>query len=201
MVILRGLPLDHLRQTAHALREAGVQVVEVAMNSPQAVKQLKTLRDFDFCLGAGTILSQDDAEAAVNAGAQFLFSPIYQPFFIPFCEQRRVLGIPGAFTPSEIYSLYLRGIPYIKLFPGMPLGPGYLRQLLGPVPGLQLIPTGGVTLTVAEEYLAAGAAAVAVGTEIANAELVAAGRFQEIAERARAFVSLAGRAGPHGAEP
>ncbi|MCI0721210.1 MAG: bifunctional 4-hydroxy-2-oxoglutarate aldolase/2-dehydro-3-deoxy-phosphogluconate aldolase [Acidobacteria bacterium] len=197
MVILRGLSTDRLPQAAQVLRESGIRVVEVAMNSPQAVRQLRLLRDFNFCLGAGTILSKDDAHAAVDAGAEFLFSPTDPPFFRPFCEQRRVLGIPGALTPSEVYSLYSSGIPYIKLFPAMPLGSSYLRQLLGPCPGLQLIPTGGVTLPAAEQFLAAGAVAVAVGSEIASPELVVAQRFQEIAERARAFVSLVEKVGPH----
>ena len=193
IVVLRYMSLDGLPETATALREAGVRVVEVAMNSAQAVEQLHGLRELGFCVGAGTILAQEEAEKAARAGAQFLFSPCRSPFFLPFCQQQGILGIAGGLTPTEIYSLSQQGCELIKLFPCVPFGPDYVRQILAPCPSLRLIPTGGVTLASAEEFLLAGAAAVAVGTEIANPGWVVAGRFDQIAERAHAFVAVAKR--------
>lgn len=190
VVILRQIPLDGLRQTAAALRDAGVQVVEVAMNSADATHQLRLLQEYGFCVGAGTILHKEEAEKAIQAGARFLFSPIRAPFFLPLCRKRRVLGIPGGLTPTEIYTLFEEGAEFIKLFPSVPLGPDYVRQILTPCPSLRLIPTGGVTLDLAERFFRSGAAAVALGKEIANRGFVEEKRFDKITHRARSFVTL-----------
>lgn len=193
IVILRQIPVDRLSPGVSCLEKAGVRVVEVAMNSPEAPEQIQMLRKAGFCVGAGTVLEREQAERAIRAGAQFLFSPMRTSFFLQFCRERQILGVPGALTPTEVYNLSQEGVKFIKLFPAALLGPEYMRQLLAPCPFLRLIPTGGVTLPLAEQYLSGGAAAVAVGSEIINLKLVQTDGRDEIMRRAQSFVELAKR--------
>jgi 2-dehydro-3-deoxyphosphogluconate aldolase/(4S)-4-hydroxy-2-oxoglutarate aldolase len=190
IVILRHIPLDFLNETAQALKTADVQVVEVAMNSADAAEQIQLLREYGFCVGAGTILHEKEAKKAVHAGARFLFSPVRCDFFLPFCRERKVIGIAGGLSPMEIYTLFREGSDFIKLFPSVPLGPDYLRHLMAPFPSLRLIPTGGVTLSLAKRFLSSGAAAVAVGKEIVDPELIRTKRFGQVRRRAQSFVTL-----------
>ncbi len=190
IVILRQIPLDAAEQVAAALREAGVRIIEVAMNSERPLEQLRLLRRHGFCVGAGTILDKEQAEAAIRAGARFLFTPIRPAFFMSVCRSWRVLGIAGGLTPTEIYALHREGNQLIKLFPSVPFGPEYVRQIMAPCPSLKLIPTGGVTLSLAENFLSAGAVAIAVGQEIVDQRLLEAGRANKIADRARSFVAM-----------
>ncbi len=188
IVILRNVPLEVLEPVATSLREAGVRVVEVALNSPKALEQIRHLKRYDFCLGAGTALDETTSAAAIKAGARFLFSPVCSTFFLRLCRQRRVLPIPGALTPTEIYRLQTEGVEFIKLFPASLGGPDYIRDILAPGKDLQLVATGGVTLDTLAAYLDAGAAAVAIGKEIVDPQLVAEKNCREIGRRARRFV-------------
>lgn len=190
IVILRHIPLEFLGETAQALKGAGVQVVEVAMNSAHAAEQIQLLREYGFCVGGGTILHEEEAKKAVDAGARFLFSPIRCDFFLPFCRARKVIGIAGGLSPTEIYALFREGSDFIKLFPSVPLGPDYLRHIMAPFPSLRLIPTGGVTLSLAKRFLSSGAAAVAVGKEIVHPELIRTKRFGQVRKRAQSFATL-----------
>ena len=187
IVVLRHIPLESVEDVASALGEGGVRVVEVALNTANALRQIQLLRRYDFCLGAGTVLEEDNAKAALGAGADFLFSPIRSPFFLPFCRQHGLLGIPGGLTPTEIYSLHGEGAKFIKVFPGSLGGSDYLQEILAPLEGLKLVPAGGVNLETLHGFLAAGAAAVAVGTEIADPRLARDNNFREIASRAALF--------------
>jgi 2-dehydro-3-deoxyphosphogluconate aldolase/(4S)-4-hydroxy-2-oxoglutarate aldolase len=187
IVVLRHIPLGVLDGVADALRAAGVRVLEVALNTPGALKQLELLRRFDFCLGAGTALREQAAKEAIAAGAEFLFSPIRSDFFLPLCRERSIVGIPGGLTPTEIYTLHAEGAPLIKVFPGSLGGPEYVREILAPCEDLKLVPAGGVDLLNLESYLAAGVAAVAVGTEIVSPRLAADRDFKVIARQAAQF--------------
>lgn len=187
IVVLRHIPRDALEGMVPALLEGGVRVVEVALNSPDALAQLDLLRRYDLCLGAGTVLDQESANAAIDAGVDFLLSPIRSSFFLPFCERHRVLGIPGGLTPTEIYDLHRQGAYFIKVFPSSFGGARYLKEILSPFGELKLIPAGGVSLQTVDGFFEAGAAAVAVGTEIADPRLAAAGDFAEIASQANRF--------------
>ncbi|MFQ5662613.1 MAG: bifunctional 4-hydroxy-2-oxoglutarate aldolase/2-dehydro-3-deoxy-phosphogluconate aldolase [Terriglobia bacterium] len=188
IVVLRGVPRTALDPVARALRRGGVRVVEVALNSPQALEEVSRLRDYDFCLGAGTAVEEGLAEAAIDAGAQFLFSPIAQSFFLPLCRKRGVVAIPGGFTPTEIYHLHYAGAHFVKIFPGWLGGPQYVREILAPCEELRLVPAGGVSVDTLEEYFRAGAVAVGVGQEIVSGELIDREDYEEITRRAQSFV-------------
>lgn len=187
IVVLRHIPMEAIDGVARALREGGVRVLEVALNSRQALDQLRLLRGYDFCLGAGTALDEQTAKAALDVGVDFLFSPVRRSFFLPFCRERNVVGIPGGLTPTEIYALHTEGAEFIKVFPGSLGGPDYIHEILAPCESLRLIPAGGVDLHTLDAFLQAGAAAVAVGKEIADPSLAAEKKFAEIAKRAAQF--------------
>lgn len=188
IVVLRGVPRTALELVARALLRGGVRVVEVALNSPRALEDISLLRNYDFCLGAGTAVREDLAEAAIDAGAKFLFSPISQSFFLPLCRKRGVVAIPGAFTPTEIYHLHYAGADFVKIFPGWLGGPEYIRDILAPCQDLRLIPVGGVGVETLEGYFHAGAVAVGVGEEIVNVELVNREDYEAIRRRAQSYV-------------
>lgn len=188
IAIIRHVPTDVLEGVVFALIEAGVRVFEVALNSRDALTQLRLLRKYSICLGAGTVLNEESAIAAIDAGADFLFSPIRASFLLPLCRERGVLGIPGGLTPSEIYDLHKQGAVFVKVFPASTGGARHIAEVLAPLENLKLIPTGGVNLQTAEEFLEAGAAALAVGSGIVDPRLITSGMFSEIANRGRQFV-------------
>ncbi len=187
IVVLRYIPMEAVDGVAKALRRGGIRVLEVALNTPRALDQLRLLRGYDFCLGAGTALDEQTARAAIDAGVEFLFSPIRSSFFLPLCRERGVVAIPGGLTPTEIYTLHAEGAEFIKIFPGSLGGPEYVREILAPCESLKLVPAGGVNLQTLEAFLEAGAAAVAVGTEVADPHLAGERDFTEIANRAAQF--------------
>lgn len=185
---------SRLRQVAQALRDGGLSIMEFTLTTPGALEALTEARAAfgdDFCLGVGTVLDLDNAVRSVAAGAQFLVTPILRHDVVRFCQEQRIVCICGALTPTEMQQAWEWGSPYVKVFPASVGGPGYLRDVLGPLPHLRLITTGGVTVENAPQFLRAGAVAVAVGGQLVDKQLVAAGDFAAITERARAFARLA----------
>jgi 2-dehydro-3-deoxyphosphogluconate aldolase / (4S)-4-hydroxy-2-oxoglutarate aldolase len=151
-----------------ALLEAGVEVVELSLVSRGSLAAIERWRSRfpQLVLGAGTVLDESACERAIDAGAAFLISPGFEPTVSARARAAGVPYIPGALTPTEIRTCLADGAALVKLFPATPLGPGYVRQLLGPFPTLRLLPTGGVDESNATAFLGAGAAAVAVGSSI-----------------------------------
>jgi len=153
-------------EAARAVVAGGVRILEFSLASEASTVALaEVARELDAVVGAGTVLTVDDAERAVDAGAAFLISPGLAPEVAAWARDRDLLHIPGAFTPTEVIAA---ATPLVKLFPAARLGPAYVADLLGPLPSLRLVPTGGVDATNASAFLAAGAAAVAVGSSLVN---------------------------------
>jgi 2-dehydro-3-deoxyphosphogluconate aldolase/(4S)-4-hydroxy-2-oxoglutarate aldolase len=183
---------------AHAIVKAmiagGVNVVEVTMTVPGAVgilKELKREYGSDLLLGSGTVTTADEAEATIEAGAEFVVSPSLHPEVIAKTRALGKVSIPGALTPSEVITAWRAGADYVKVFPCSAVGgAGYLKALLAPFPHLKLIPTGGVTLQTAESFLRAGARALGVGSDLVNLAAVDAGTPQTITETARAYLKV-----------
>jgi len=191
IAIIRHVPTNVVEDVLLVLIEAGVRVFEVALNSRDALTQLRLLRKNSICLGAGTVLNEESAIAAIDIGVDFLFSPIRSSFLLPLCRERGVLGIPGGLTPSEIYDLHEQGAVFVKVFPASIGGARYVAEVLAPLDNLKLIPTGGVNLQNAGEFLKAGAAALAIGSGIVDPHLITSGRYSEIAIRGRQLVEKA----------
>jgi 2-dehydro-3-deoxyphosphogluconate aldolase/(4S)-4-hydroxy-2-oxoglutarate aldolase len=185
-----------LAAVAGALRRGGVTAIEVTMTVPGAVEIIREMartKTPGTLVGAGTVLDAGTATDVIAAGADFVVSPITDMEMIRACREAGALVAPGAFTPTEIVAAWRAGADIVKVFPATSLGPRFFRDLRGPLPHVRLMPTGGVTLENAGEFIAAGAAVVGIGTALVDARAVEAGDWGEIEARARRLVAaLAG---------
>ena len=185
---------------AHAVVEAmiagGVTVVEVTMTVPGAVDLLRELKGEHptILLGSGTVTTAKQAEATIEAGAEFVVSPSLHPEVIAATKAAGKLSIPGALTPTEVITAERAGADYIKIFPCSAMGgASYLKSLLAPFPHLKLIPTGGVTLQTAESFIKAGARALGVGGDLVNLAAIDEGKPEIITEAAKAYLQVLAR--------
>jgi 2-dehydro-3-deoxyphosphogluconate aldolase/(4S)-4-hydroxy-2-oxoglutarate aldolase len=168
-----------------------VKALEVTMTVPRAIGLIGEIAPTlppDFVIGAGTVVDPDTAHAAILAGARFIVGPVLRPAVIEVCHRYDVAVMPGCFSPTEILTAWEAGADVVKVFPATALGPSYFRDIRGPLPHVKLMPTGGVSLDNAGDWIRAGAVAIGVGTALVDPKLVAAGDFAGIAERAGRFV-------------
>jgi len=142
-----------------------------------------------FLLGAGTVVDAETARLAILAGAQFVVSPVLRPEMIEVCHRHDVAAIPGCFSPTEILTAWEAGADVVKVFPATSLGPAYFKDLRGPLPHIKLMPTGGVTIDNAADWIRAGAVAVGVGTALVDPKAVAAGDYRAITANACRIVA------------
>ncbi len=170
IAIARGLPAAALPGLAAAVHASGIRAFEVTMHAEDAVAGLRAVAasavargDDALLVGAGTVLSVADAEEAIAAGARFLVTPTTELDVVAWAAARNIPGFPGALTPTEILAAWRAGAAAVKVFPAGALGAGYLREVRGPLAGIPLIPTGGVTADNAPGLIAAGAVAGGLG--------------------------------------
>jgi 2-dehydro-3-deoxyphosphogluconate aldolase/(4S)-4-hydroxy-2-oxoglutarate aldolase len=185
-------------RAARAVRAGGVSVIEVAMTVPDALSVLHELSGelgTEVLLGAGTVLDPDTAQACVAAGAQFVVSPGLDLETLRVVHRLGRAMLPGALTPTEVTHAWQAGAELVKVFPCSALGgPSYIKALRAPLPEVRLLPTGGVDLHTAAAYLAAGAAALGVGSALVDLGLLERQGDQALAQRAREFVRIVQRA-------
>lgn len=192
VAVIRLRDGKRLRGVVDGLIEGGVKAMEVTMTVPGAVGLIEDLaRDLPpgFILGAGTVLDPETARQVILAGAQFLVSPVLSLPTIEMAHRYDVAIMPGCLTPTEILTGWQAGADAIKVFPATTLGPGYIKDVKAPLPQVKLLPTGGVSLTNAGEWIKAGACAVGVGSALLDAKAIDEGRFDVIAENARTLVA------------
>ena len=195
IAILRGFTPEEAVRAGRALADGGARVLEVSLVDPQASRSIEGLREelgAGCVVGAGTVITESGAEAALEAGADFLFSPGLNQHVVAVAEARGALAIPGVLTASEVTSALALGARLMKLFPVEPLGPAYLKQMLGPFPDIRLVPTGGVNVENAAAYLDAGAVALGAGTSVANPAWAREGRFELFEQAAADFLRSLG---------
>src|SRR5471030_355070 len=188
--ILRGLPAKKLRPVVEAVREGGLTNLEITMNTPGAVNQIRAAREIAgsaLNIGAGTVTNLQSLDDALSAGASFIVTPTLMPAVIERCVRLKVPIFPGAFSPTEIQQAWELGATMVKIFPADTLGPGYLRSLKAPLPHLKLMPTGGVDVTTLSAYAQAGADAFGVGSPLFRAERIAADDWEWLRNQCRAF--------------
>lgn len=181
-----------IRDVCDALAAGGVRALEVTMTVPKAVsliEQLSASLTGDFAVGAGTILDPETARQVILAGARFVVGPVFKPAIIEMGHRYHVPVMPGCFSPTEILAAWDAGADIVKVFPATALGPGFFKDVRGPLPHLRLMPTGGVTRDNAGEWIKAGAVAIGVGTALVDKAAVKARRFDAIANNARHFVT------------
>jgi 2-dehydro-3-deoxyphosphogluconate aldolase/(4S)-4-hydroxy-2-oxoglutarate aldolase len=188
VAILRAPTADYFSAVAEVLVDSGITAMEVTLTSRGAIEAIAGLRrqlPASVAIGAGTVLTADDAKAAVGAGAEFLVSPVLDTELVSASE---VPFFPGTHTPTEMYAAYRAGAPLVKLFPAGGLGPTFLRDVRGPLPHVPVMPTGGIKIEDIADWLFAGAKAVGVGSPLVG-DAAAGGNMHALAARARHAVS------------
>jgi 2-dehydro-3-deoxyphosphogluconate aldolase/(4S)-4-hydroxy-2-oxoglutarate aldolase len=184
-ILRTGLPRA-VRPALDAALAGGFRIVEVTLNTPQALEEIARLaRDSSLLVGAGTVLTVEEANRAAEAGARFLVSPVTDVEVIGWCRENDVLCIPGAFTPTEMLLAHRTGADLVKLFPAPPGGPDYVRSCRGPLPHIKLFPTAGVTEDNVAAYFAAGVFGVGFAAALFVPDDLEHGRFAAIEARAR----------------
>lgn len=205
IVALRGIPGEGMVATAKALYAGGVRMLEVTFDqtdpdcirkTPAAIAAIRAGLGEELLVGAGTVLTPAQAQAAVKAGAAYLLSPSYDPEVLSAAQSLGVEMIPGVFTPSEAVAAHTAGAAIVKLFPGGALGLPYIKNLAGPLGHIPLLPMGGVDLDNLNQFLSQpNVAGVGIGSAIAKPALVKAGDFAGLQELARQFTEKAAQCG------
>lgn len=181
--IMRNIPLTQTQKLVPIYAAAGLTTLEITMNSEDAEETIAWLvQNFGGVLniGAGTVCDLPDLEKALAAGAQFIVTPILDEEVIRACVAANIPVFPGAFTPTEIFKAWHLGAAMVKVFPATKLGPEYIKELLGPLNYLKLLPTGGITLQNFPDYFKAGAQGVGFGSGLFPMELINNGRWEEL---------------------
>jgi len=191
VAIVRGLPLKHAFQTAQALEAAGIHLLEVTLNTPDALKILSSWRENfpGMHIGAGTVVTLEDAKLALEAGAQFLVTPNLDEAVVEHARAHSIPIFPGALTPSEIVRAHFAGATAVKVFPVSALGgPQYIAEVRAPLAHIPLIAVGGVNVGNARAYLDAGCVGLGVGSSLLDLEKVRAGDFDGVRQDAENLV-------------
>ncbi len=169
--VLRANSADEAIKITSAVFTGGIRSIEVTMTVPNAVQVISDLdKKFggELLIGAGTVLDAETAKKCADAGAQFIVTPCLIPEAIKFCNASEIPILAGSFTPTEVYNAWKAGADIVKIFPASVGGAAYLKALKGPLPQIEMMPTGGVSLETAKGFLDAGAFALGVGGELVN---------------------------------
>jgi len=191
--VLRAESVEQAMALADAIAAGGVTVLEVTMTVPGAIQVMRRLAEKrpDILIGAGTVLDAETARMCILEGAQFVVSPALNVATIEMCHRYSIAVLPGALTPTEIVTAWQAGADVVKVFPaGAMGGPKYLTSLKGPFPHIEMIPTGGVMLGTAAEFLEAGAFALGVGSDLVAVKMIKDGRPDVITEIARKYLEI-----------
>jgi 2-dehydro-3-deoxyphosphogluconate aldolase / (4S)-4-hydroxy-2-oxoglutarate aldolase len=192
--VIRAYSTREARQVIEAVREGGISTIEVTMTVPNAVELIADLaKNYgeEILIGAGTVLDAEAARKCVEAGAQFIISPALNLETIKFCNERQTVVMPGALTPTEIIEAWTAGADFVKVFPASAVGgASYLKSLKAPLPHIKLIPTGGVSLKTAPDFIRAGAEAVGVGADLVDLGAIREGRADSITATARRYLEI-----------
>ncbi len=192
VAIIRADSSGQLLEVAGALLAGGVTAMEVTMTTPNALEVIAAVNaEFGerVLMGVGSVLDPETARAAILAGAEFVVTPVTKPEVIRLCNRYGKPIASGAFTPTECLLAHESGADFVKLFPADQVGPAYIKNLLAPLPMLQIIPTGGVTPETAGAFLKAGSVALGAGSALVSKELLASRDWGKLTQRAKDFVA------------
>ncbi len=181
-----------LRDVVDAIADGGIRALEITMTVPGAVELIRDLAPTlpeGFILGAGTVLDAETVARVADAGARYVVSPVFRRSVIAACHARQLAAMPGCFTPTEILDAWDAGADIVKVFPATTLGPSYLKDVRAPLPQVKLMPTGGVTVENAGDWIRAGAVAVGVGTSLLDAKAIADGQFHVLKTNAERMIA------------
>jgi 2-dehydro-3-deoxyphosphogluconate aldolase / (4S)-4-hydroxy-2-oxoglutarate aldolase len=193
VAVVRSPDHQQLVEVCRALADGGVTVVEITMTVPNALDVLRAVRQAlgdRILLGAGTVLDAETARAVLLAGAEYIVAPTVNLDVIRLCQRYDKLVMPGAFTPTEILTAWEAGADIVKVFPADVVGPAFFKALKGPLPQIRLMPTGGVDLKTAADFLRAGACALGIGGQLVEPKAIAERNFERIRDLARQYVNI-----------
>jgi 2-dehydro-3-deoxyphosphogluconate aldolase/(4S)-4-hydroxy-2-oxoglutarate aldolase len=182
---------QRLLKVIQAVGAGGVKSIEITMTVPGAIdiiRQLAPSVPGDVLIGAGTVVDRETANKVIDAGAKFVVGPILNLEIIRLCGERNTVVMPGCFSPTEIYTAWTAGADIVKVFPATSLGPKYFKDIRGPFPDIRLMPTGGVTIDNVGEWIAAGAVAVGIGSDLLDKKAIDEERYEVLTERAKRMV-------------
>lgn len=192
MAILRSDDPKNIIPALESLIEGGIDTAEISMVTPDAIEILKTVKKSlgsKILLGAGTVLDEASARAAILAGVDFVISPIMSLDVVKISRRYGKMTFAGAFSPSEAMTAWESGSDAVKIFPAMPAGPEYFKAIHAPLPQIPLIPVGGVSLANMEAFMRAGCVAVAASSSLVNGKMINEGRFDEIKRNAQLWTT------------
>jgi 2-dehydro-3-deoxyphosphogluconate aldolase/(4S)-4-hydroxy-2-oxoglutarate aldolase len=191
--VVRASSAEEAMGVIEAIRAGGVSVLEITMTVPRAVRVIEQVADrygAEVVVGAGTVLDPETARACILAGAAFVVSPSLNTGTIELCRRYSIAVMPGALTPTEVVTAWQAGADVVKVFPCGALGGAkYLKSLKAPLPQIEMIPTGGVSLQTAAEFIEAGALALGVGADLVDTKAIRAGQPERVTDAARAYVA------------
>jgi len=188
VAVIRLRTSQNFLKVAEALYEGGISILEITMTTPNAlalIKETVARMPKDVLIGAGSVLDAETAKKVIHSGAKYVVSPVFKPVIIQIAHQQDVPAMPGCFSPTEILTAHEQGADVIKVFPADILGMAFFKGIKAPMPFLNLMPTGGVTLTNAGEWIKAGACAVGVGSALVDNKAIEAGNFIQLTENAK----------------
>ena len=192
--VVRAESSDIAMRAIDAIKEGGISVLEITMTVPGAIRVIEEVaRRFgeDAIVGAGTVLDAETARVCILAGAQFIVSPALDLDTISCCRRYSIPVMPGAMTPSEVVTAWKAGADFVKVFPANAVGgASYIKSLKAPLPQVELVPTGGVSLKTAADFIKAGAAALGVGADLVDTAALRKGEDKVISERAKQFIEI-----------
>lgn len=199
MPVVRVYEESEALKIADILIETGLRTIEITMSVPSAEKIIESLVNKfhdDIVVGAGTVLTLDQAKLVYNSGAQFLVSPIFKKDVVTFCKRKELTVIPGASTPREIYMAHEAGADAVKIFPSVSLGgPKFLGSMKAIYPNIDFVPTGGINLSNITDFIKAGATMVGVGSALINTKLLKENKIDEIKQHAQRFLAIVQKGG------
>lgn len=192
VAVLRSIPEDVIVEVANAIHEGGVTALEVTADADRPAEMIaaidEELEGTDALVGAGTVMDAETAREVIDAGAQFVLAPNFEPEVVEVCNEEGVVCVPGIMTPTEAVDAMNAGADILKVFPAATVGPGHLSALRGPLGDIPLMPTGGVSAENAAEYFEAGAMSVGAGSALVNYEAIENGDMDGVREQAAEFV-------------
>jgi len=198
--VLRTATSEACPKAMQAAIDGGFKICEFTLTTPNCLEHLADFRqkyDGDVMIGCGTILTPDDAAAAIDAGSEFIITPVMLPDVIEWCKERNIVCVPGCQTPTELVMAYRHGAPLQKLFPGVAGGPGWVKAVSSALPFLAINPTSGVDLDNAGDFLRNGAASVGLVAPLFDQEAIGRGDFDQIAKNAAKVMANVREVGPY----
>ncbi|MBM7556866.1 bifunctional 4-hydroxy-2-oxoglutarate aldolase/2-dehydro-3-deoxy-phosphogluconate aldolase [Halanaerobacter jeridensis] len=194
VAVIRGMEADKVVNVVDALLEGGVKALEITLNTDGAIDLIEEItnrvEDTEAIVGAGTVLDGETARAAILAGAEFVFAPNLNQDVIEVCNRYGKLVIPGVMTPTEIVNAYESGADLVKVFPAGVMSPEYIKSIKGPLDHIPMMPTGGVSLDNAEDFIKAGVEALGVGGALMNEAAIKNKNYEVITEKAKQLTKV-----------